>query len=504
MTVTRSSRDGVPCFVDDRGGPLVVGLTFRVGWADETLPTHGLTHLVEHLALFATSAGRRPGDGFVGPERTSFFVRGTAAEIAAFFSSLCSSLRDLPLYRLGGEARVLATEGAGRGPNAHSTLLGRRFGPAGYGLEGYPEMGLVAPSPEAVQAWATRGFTAANAALWATGPLPDGVRLDLADGGRAPAPVPVPVDRPLPGRFEERSRVVAASFLVPRHDAVSLAVAVLERRARQRLRLTEALSYEVASEVETWTDRWTHGIVAADCLPEQAGPVCDGLLAELDAIARPGPSQAELDEAIDDMGRAWTEPAAAASSAANLAANELAGRPVRTATEVVAALRALGPGDVAAAGERMGAAALLHLPQGTANHDPRFTPWSPFSSRAVIGTVRTRSHHLPDFTGDHRLVVGRAGISFVFDDDHRVSIPFAECAAMQAWTDGARTLWAPDGGQAFVHPGEWDDGAAAVAAIDAGVPGDVVVAMGRPAGSAYLEHLGAYAANERRRMTGRP
>nr|WP_117212210.1 insulinase family protein [Allorhizocola rhizosphaerae] len=30
---------------------MAAGLVFRVGQADETLATHGISHLVEHLAL---------------------------------------------------------------------------------------------------------------------------------------------------------------------------------------------------------------------------------------------------------------------------------------------------------------------------------------------------------------------------------------------------------------------------------------------------------------------
>jgi hypothetical protein len=33
-------------------GPLSAGLVFRVGQADETLAWSGITHMVEHLALF--------------------------------------------------------------------------------------------------------------------------------------------------------------------------------------------------------------------------------------------------------------------------------------------------------------------------------------------------------------------------------------------------------------------------------------------------------------------
>ena len=49
---TRTTIDGIPVILAPGRDPRVTaGLAFRVGWADETLPTRGITHLVEHLAL---------------------------------------------------------------------------------------------------------------------------------------------------------------------------------------------------------------------------------------------------------------------------------------------------------------------------------------------------------------------------------------------------------------------------------------------------------------------
>ena len=49
--------DGVPTiFAPGRGNLMTAGLVFRVGWADESLATRGITHLIEHLALFGLGA----------------------------------------------------------------------------------------------------------------------------------------------------------------------------------------------------------------------------------------------------------------------------------------------------------------------------------------------------------------------------------------------------------------------------------------------------------------
>jgi hypothetical protein len=49
--VRRSEVGGVPVFWADAPRPYEVQLLFRMGRADETLATSGITHLVEHLAM---------------------------------------------------------------------------------------------------------------------------------------------------------------------------------------------------------------------------------------------------------------------------------------------------------------------------------------------------------------------------------------------------------------------------------------------------------------------
>jgi len=55
----RTEIDGLVVHTGEVRGPLRAALMFRAGHADETFVTHGLTHLVEHLAL----SGMTPADG---------------------------------------------------------------------------------------------------------------------------------------------------------------------------------------------------------------------------------------------------------------------------------------------------------------------------------------------------------------------------------------------------------------------------------------------------------
>jgi zinc protease len=78
--------DGVPVFSLPLSGPLRATLMFRVGFADETLPRLGITHLVEYLALFCLMAASDSSrvNGWVEPTRTRFTVSGTPSEVKAF------------------------------------------------------------------------------------------------------------------------------------------------------------------------------------------------------------------------------------------------------------------------------------------------------------------------------------------------------------------------------------------------------------------------------------
>lgn len=125
-----------------RGTRIKAGLFFRVGCADETLATAGITHLVEHLALHQQGVGDYHYNGATADLYTHFHVEGSADHVVEYFDSVCTSLHDLPVHRLETEKELLRTERAGRGggPAAQIPLL--RYGAQGYGLSACQEMGL--------------------------------------------------------------------------------------------------------------------------------------------------------------------------------------------------------------------------------------------------------------------------------------------------------------------------------------------------------------------------
>src|SRR5215831_15553640 len=101
--VVRSQVGGIPVFFHQAQLPYWVGLIFRVGKADETLPSAGFTHAVEHLALTGMEGVTFDFNGEVGPALTTFSASGTADEVQDFIRRIATSLTKLPFERLDAE-----------------------------------------------------------------------------------------------------------------------------------------------------------------------------------------------------------------------------------------------------------------------------------------------------------------------------------------------------------------------------------------------------------------
>src|SRR4051812_30328366 len=163
---------GVRAVWSDEPGPTRMVLQFRVGRSDEILARGGLTHLVEHLALYGVRDANVEFNGVVDATSTTFGWSGEHDDAVGFLESLCAALALLPIERATEEARVLQTEAANRGSAPVGSALVVRYGARGLGLLGCQEFGLRDPAPDDVLSHAARYFTAANAGLASSRPLP--------------------------------------------------------------------------------------------------------------------------------------------------------------------------------------------------------------------------------------------------------------------------------------------------------------------------------------------
>ena len=174
------------------GEEMLAGLTFRIGRADESLARGGVTHMIEHLALYPVGVeAAKHYNGQVDAVTTMFLRRGSCRGDRGVFRAVCANLRELPVERLEREKQVLRTEAGGRRPAITDPLFTERYGADTYGLPSYPEYGLSAVQAADLKAWSGRYFTRGNAALWVAGEAAERARPGPAGRGRDASPAAV-------------------------------------------------------------------------------------------------------------------------------------------------------------------------------------------------------------------------------------------------------------------------------------------------------------------------
>src|SRR2546423_1223864 len=141
VVVRETETDGVPTLVvADAAGPVRAALTFRVGYADETLARSGITLLVEHLALHRLGVTDYHYNASVRATSTVFHTTGSTDDVTTFLQGVCAALRDLPTDRLDIENGILRTERQSRSRPVNDAMPRRRYGARGYGLASYAEL----------------------------------------------------------------------------------------------------------------------------------------------------------------------------------------------------------------------------------------------------------------------------------------------------------------------------------------------------------------------------
>ncbi|GIE86675.1 M16 family metallopeptidase [Actinoplanes regularis] len=462
--ITRREVDGVPTLLAPTSGPMHAGLAFRVGFADEPLAKRGITHLIEHLALYSFGVADYHYNGATGVEYTYFHMRGSEADIVRFLNGVCASLIDLPMQRLAVEKEILRTEQNGRGEGPTDGLALWRHGARDYGMPSYPEWGLTGFTPDDLRAWVARWFTTENAALWIAGPdVPAGLRLTLPRGERRPVPAASSALPVRPAYFPGPANVVAWNTVVPRQPAAAVFGGVLERALFRSLRQESGLSSTVQTDYDPRGDGSAVLTALADALPEKQDALLGGFVDVL-ATARVGridPAEvaAVVRQRCEDLVRAEEVGARLPGQAFNL----LTGRPVQSLDEVLAELRAVTREDVAEVGRAAVAEGLLMTPERTTADWAGYAEAPHNSPKAVQGTVYP-SLERPDW----RLIAGEQGVSSI-DGESTATVRFDHCAAVLVWPDGARRFVGDDGIQVHIEPTLFGSGHAVVAALDARV-----------------------------------
>jgi hypothetical protein len=471
--------DGIPVFVVDGPPPARCGLMFRVGRADETLPRAGISHLVEHLALFGIGDVHHTFNGFVDGLRTVFHAEGTEAECVEFLRAVTGSLGNLPSARVARERDILSAEAAGRGTGLFEELLVYRFGPRGLGMLAYPEFGLRWLDVDTVNWWRARAYHRDNAAAWVCGVDPSLLILDLPAGARPAPPAIAPVETGLPAWFTPQARGVGVSMLASRGPALSAALRIAQRRLQKRLRNEMAVVYHVDVAAQLLDGESVHVAVVCDPLGDNAHEARAAVEAELCVLAEAGPTEEDMDIDRRAGDRAALRPDTLALSLADtFGHDELLGVTDRSAEVALREAREVTAESVAAAIHAALGSALWAAPGSSPPRNAR--PVAAWSPAALDGRTLAPA---PDLgIPGARLIMSDAGISTLTPQGNAVTVRYDGCAAVLAWGDGARTMYGDDGFILHVKPWEWADGKVASEVIDQHTDAHTLVVMGPGSG----------------------
>lgn len=463
--------DGIPVLLGPSvDGRSAGGLVFRVGHADESLTTAGITHLVEHLALHFSDPTKLHSNGRTGPTLTHFHSSGTREEVVGFLSQVAAALRDLPLGRLATEKGVLRTEAQRRGGSADQ-LHAWRYGARDYGLASYPEHGLHRIGPEDVTAWARRWFTRDNAVLWlATDTVPEGLDLRLPSGTRMPTPPVRPWLPEAPAHYLGPDGAVAASALVGRSTAASVFASVLEQALYRELRSVGGYSYAPSASYDP-LDHATATIYAfADALPENQDAVVGGLVDVLAHLRVGEIDPAEVAAAVENRRTMLRHPDAPTLRLPSDASDVLLGHASSSTEALLAELDAIDAAALRVVAEEVHGSLLLQVPR-------RPVDWA--------GYVAAPGHNEVASTGAPHPFIAHPEASLRLDHDAisvvspegTTGVRWQDAVAVQAYPDGARTIVGSDGFQVHVEPVLVAGGAGLVAAIDGRADPALVIPM---------------------------
>lgn len=470
--------DGVRTLWSDLPGPFHAHLVFAVGQAHETLPRHGVTHLVEHLVLSGSNEAPHSYNGATGTVLTTFVAAGEPERVARHLETVATNLTELPTARLEHERQVLRAEAAQRSGSPADPLTLWRWGPVGFGLPAYEEMALRWVEPWHVTDWSTR-FARDNAVLWLSKPPPAGLRLPLRP---AAAPVSPPVLAspwsPVPGSFPLEQRGVSFSLVAPRDPAAPTALFVLQQRLEQRLRHELGIVYGVTVGSDVLTLDHRHWMFRVDCLPEHSEAVQQEVCRILQDVGTCA-AATEWERVRHQREMSRQAPAEARLAALLDATAErlvLGGEPLDWA-EWEERTHGTTPEEAAAFLTEALPTLLLGVADPAQVPEDLASPLPVFSATRVDGDVLQPTPQ----QRDARVrcgIVGREGASLVLDGGQSITVRTEAVAGVLCYDDGARHLLGTDGFHVWLAPEEWQAPGAALIALDRALHPEVRIPAG--------------------------
>jgi hypothetical protein len=464
--VEKVSVDGVTVLrSDSASGRNTAALVFRVGRFDETLPTAGITHLIEHLAFSGKPKASYQFNAEVTGRFTTFFMESAdAGDTADFVTTVCRGLAGDYREALDREKRILRTEAASRGgAGALGTCLGERYGATGPGLGAYEEFGLRRLDWAEIDAWRRRWFAVGNAVLWIHGAIPPELRIDLPYGP-SPAASPLRSLAPgLPGFVVAGRGSIGMSLVGAQSVVAAVSLDILQNRLTQVLRHERGLSYGVKAASEQLDGDLAHTWLEADALPDQTSMVAHTMLATFESLAEDGSTSEEVTDYAQRLRSAYESPGGPMMVLHRHAQNILSARPTRDPGDTLRAVSQVDGHAVGQAAKGFLGQMIMATPQlvpAVQGRMPRLPVWS---AETITGTdLRSQASGLT-------LTFGDEGVMLTAEPGQHVTVRSGAVAALLRWKDQKRTLIGTDGFALHIDPADYPGGDAVVRSIEASV-----------------------------------
>ena len=474
--VNQTTIDGVPVIWAEAPGPIRATLMFRVGRVDERLPWSGITHLVEHLALFQLGPRQTyEFNGAVTSNRTMFYATGQPADIVAFMAHVTAALSGLPFDRLDSEKSVLLAEASSRPVSPADLMFNLRFGARGNGLYRYKEFGLYHLTQPWVAAWAARGFSRENAVLWMSAPPPADLHLALPAGQRMPEVPAIPIELRLPAYVKAPVGGAGVSMLAPRSTPLAMASGIASDRLLKRLRYDKGIAYSVGGGYFPIDSMQAHVSLWTDAQPGHAATVLNDTVQSVYAMGTAGPSAEELAEQAGNFERSLERDEAVLAWLDRTAVRILNGEPAQHPDELRAEMQAVTP---ATARDAMAQAvrSAIYVGPGDVPSPPAIPAYVAPNPPPVQGEphphVQSRLWRHPRV-----LLVGGDGVTLTINADDKITVYFESCEAMLQYGDGGILLVGADGAELPVNPDEWLGGPLVVQQIVQRLPATLALPL---------------------------
>jgi hypothetical protein len=448
----------------------MASIVFRVGTCDEPSTHRGITHLVEHLALFPIGRRDHAYNGLVDVGCCDLYAYGTQDELERFLVDVTRSLQALPLDRLEAEKRVLRQEAASPSGSVAGALLAARYGSRGFGACDVKELGLSWLEADAVETWRAARFNAANAAVWFHGPRLPAVALDLPPGERHALPPAEPLQGlEFPAYLAADTDGVAISVITKRTWASTAAFHMVCDRLDEHLRRDEGLAYEVWLDHTPLSAELAHVAIGTGCDEHATTRVWDAFLTTLEDMRDVGPAEDELETAKRRAERGFRDDQDALRKHLDKAAHEeLIGADVLSLEEEIAGLRAVSAPAMRDAVAAALPTLLTLIPEGCKPPRDDLTPLDRRPREVTAPRFKVKAIRQGD-----ELRIGDEGVMWQ-NGGPPVVIPADEVVAVIEESDGALSVVGADGGYVQVDPATMRDPAAVTEAIKRLSPGPVI------------------------------